>query len=98
MNKIVGGKRVIRNYDNEGNLISKECSCCHKIKSASKFSVNKKAKDGLQFKCKECSKECNKKYRQENKDRIKEYQKEYCQEHYLKNKDGIKEKQRIFRH
>ena len=85
----MGGKRVIRNYDSEGNLVSKECSKCHEIKSVSEFSKDIYKSDGLQSKCKEC----RKKYQQENKDKIKEY----CQKRYQKNKDEIKEKQRKYR-
>ena len=62
------GREVLkRNYDNEGNLISKECSCCHKIKPVSEFNKYKSKIDGLQTKCKECRKI----YRQENKDKVK---------------------------
>ena len=64
----MGRKQTLqRNYDEEGNLISKECNICHEIKPVSEFSKSKTAIDGLQLKCKECSK----KYRQENKNRIK---------------------------
>ena len=63
------GKEIMkRNYDNEGKLISKECSCCHEIKTASEFSKDNGAIDGLQLQCKEC----RKKYYQENKNKIKE--------------------------
>ena len=90
-------KIMQRNYDNEGNLISKECSKCHEIKPVSEFSKCKSKTDGLEAKCKECIKkyiqenkdkikEKNKKYRQENKDKIKEKRKKYKQE----NKDKIK--------
>ena len=90
-------KVMQRNYDNEGKLVSKECSCCHEIKPVSEFSKCKSKTDGLQAKCKECIKkyiqenkdkikERNKKYRQENKDKIKEKRKKYKQE----NKDKIK--------
>lgn len=83
-NRIKGEKNIMkRNYDDEGNLISKECSCCHEIKSVSEFNKAKRELDGLQLKCKECLKE----YYQKNKERIKEYYQEYRQE----NKESIKE-------
>ena len=82
-------KKVMqRNYDSEGKLISKECSCCHKIKPVSEFNKAKREVDGLQLKCKECLK----KYRQENREHMKEYKKVYNQE----NKDKIKEKRKKY--
>ena len=64
-----------RNYDNEGNLISNECSCCHEVKPASEFSKCKSKADGLQFKCKECLR----KYNQKNRDKINERNRKYRQ-------------------
>ena len=93
-----------RNYDSEGNLISKECTCCHKMKPVSEFSKNKNIKiDGLNSGCKECYKKyCqdnaetlkqnHKKYYQENSSAIKENQKKYRQE----NSDTIKEKSKKY--
>ena len=89
LSKIARKSTVKRIYDNEGNLISKECSRCHEIKPASEFGRDKRAKDGLQTKCKECAK----KYRQENKEHIKEYKKTYDQE----NKDKINKRRREYR-
>ena len=89
----MGRKQILqRNYDYEGNLISKECSCCYEIKPASEFSKNKRNIDGLQLKCKECSKKRHQEYYQDNKDKIKEKSKKYSQ----KNKDRIKEKKRKY--
>lgn len=48
-----GISKLKRNYDNEGNLISKECSCCHKVKPVSEFTKNKSKVDGLKLKCRE---------------------------------------------
>ena len=75
---------IIRNYDNEGNLISKECSCCHEVKLVSEFHKHKTKIDGLRLRCKECLK----KYIQENKESKREYDKKRYQE----NKDKINEK------
>ena len=103
--KIKEKKKVSkRNYDNEGNLISKECSCCHEVKPASEFSKCKSKADGLQFKCKECLRKYNqknrdkinermRKYKQENKDKIKERNRKYNQ----KNRDKINERNRKYR-
>ena len=78
------GRQIIkRNYDHEGNLISKECTCCHEIKPVSEFNKHKRHSDGLHSKCKKC----RKKYHQENKDRDNERRKK----HYQENKDKIKE-------
>lgn len=82
-------KQIKRNYDDKGNLISKECCCCHEIKSVSKFSVDKRAKDGFRSECNECSKKYSKKYYQENKEKKREYGQ--------KNKDKIKERKKEHR-
>ena len=89
------GKRQIiqRNYDEEGNLISKECGKCHKIKPASEFSKNKCKTDGLESKCKECRKEYLKIQYQKNKDKFKEQHQKY----YQKNKDKFKEQHQKYR-
>ena len=96
------GREVLkRNYDNEGNLISKECSCCHEVKPASEFSKCKSKADGLQFKCKECLRkynqknrdkinERNRKYRQENKDKISERMRKYSQENRDKTNERVR--------
>lgn len=87
-------KQIVRNYDNRGNLISKECTCCHEVKPVSEFGKRERSKDGLESQCKECRKiyreenkdkfnEYNKKYKQENPDYFKKYNKKYKQE----NKD-----------
>ena len=92
-------KVMQRNYDNEGNLISKECSCCHKVKPVSEFNKCKSKSDRLQIKCKECLK----KYYQENSDCIKEKSKEYYEknkeskkEYQKENKEHIKERKKIY--
>ena len=88
----MGRKRTVkRNYDNEGKLISKECSCCHKIKTVSEFGKDRSKIDGLKLKCKECNKQYYKDnaeyYKQYNKQYQKdnaEYYKEYLKEYYTK--------------
>ena len=77
-----------RNYDDEGNLISKECCCCYEIKPVSEFYKSKRTFDGFYSKCKECAK----KYNQENK----ESRKEYDIKKYQKNKDKIRERQKKY--
>ena len=38
----MGRKQILKRiYNNEGNLISKECSCCHEMKLASEFNKDK---------------------------------------------------------
>lgn len=65
----------------------KKCTTCGINKSLEAFSLSKTAKDGRQWKCKECFKA----YRKENKDRNRQAQaqwyqrnREYKQE-YLRN-------------
>ena len=83
-------KVMQRNYDNEGKLVSKECSCCHEIKPVSEFSKCKSSKiDGLQTKCNECLK----KYRKDNAEKIKERRKEY----YKNNIESFKEHDKQYR-
>ena len=88
----MGGKRVLRNYDSNGNLISLECSKCHKVKVVSEFYEDKSKKDGVDTKCKECRKQCSKQYQKQNADKIAEYEKqrnnkrkEYWKEHRKQN-------------
>lgn len=70
-------KVMQKNYDYEGKLISKECSCCHKIKPVSEFNKANKSIDGLQSKCRKCSKQCFKEYYKNNKEYCIEYSKDY---------------------
>ena len=90
----MGGKRVLRNYDGDGNLISLECNKCHKVKAVSEFSKCKSKKDGVNTMCKDCGKQYSKEHYQRNVDKKKEYQKqynkenaEYYAEYRKKNKD-----------
>ena len=90
----MGRKQIIkRNYDEEGNLISKECNICHKVKLVSEFSKNKSKIDGLQLKCKECTGQYGKEYREENKEKLSEQSKRY----YEDNKERINEYQKQYR-
>ena len=80
------GKKIIRNYDNNGNLISKECYKCHEIKGVGEFHKNKSKKDGISSTCKECKKEYDAEIFKQNIDKIKEQKAEY----YKQNADNIK--------
>ena len=73
----MGGKRVLRNYDGDGNLISLECNKCHKVKAVSEFSKCKSKKDGVNTMCKDCGKQYSKEHYQRNVDKKKEYYAEY---------------------
>lgn len=79
--------KLIKNYDKEGNLISKECSKCHKIKLIEEFNKDNRAKDKRMSKCKECEKQ----YRKTNKERIDNYNKEYYESHSETIKEYKKE-------
>ena len=65
------GKRVLRNYDSDGNLVSLECRKCHEVKVVSEFSKDKSKKDGVNTMCKECKKQ----YYRENDGKERERQK-----------------------
>ena len=89
---------LLRNYDSDGNLISKECGKCHEVKAVSEFSKNKRMKDGIDTRCKDCKKQYDKEYRKENADKLIEYdkqrndkRKEYLSEYYKQNADKKKE-------
>ena len=69
------GKRLIRKYDNDGNLISMECSKCHEIKEVGEFPKDKSKKDGVRTICKKCSSEYNKEYCKQNAYTLKEQKK-----------------------
>lgn len=95
----MNGKRLERYYDENGNLVGKECSCCHEIKPPEEFYNDKNDKDGVTRKCIVCQKyydkhkkeirkkkkqkENQKAWREKNKDKVKQNSKEY----YEKNKD-----------
>lgn len=85
-------KILIKNYDNEGNLISKECTRCHKMKPVSEFYECERNKDGVRSQCKECVK----KYMQDNAENIKEYRKEYSKQYYKDNAEVIKDKRKQY--
>lgn len=55
----------------------KRCSKCKQVCPTTNFGKDRKAKDGLQFWCKDCKQ----KYRQEHKKEAKIYGKKYIQEH-----------------
>ena len=52
----MGRKRLLRNYDSKGNLISMECGKCNEIKEISEFPKNKWKKDGVETTCNKCRK------------------------------------------
>ena len=95
----MGRKQILKRiYNNEGNLISKECSCCHEMKLASEFNKDNRAKDKRLSKYRACEKQ----YKKTNKKRVDKYNKEYYKSHCetikeykkeyrINNKDKIKE-------
>ena len=82
-------RRLLRNYDNKGNLISMECGKCHEIKEISEFPKNKWKKDGVETTCNKCRKKQRVEYYKQNADKKREYQTEYRKQ----NIDKIKEYQ-----
>ena len=85
----MGRKRLLRNYDSKGNLISMECGKCHEIKEVSEFPKNKGKKDGVETTCNKCRKKQKVEYYKQNADKKREYQTEYRKQ----NIDKIKEYQ-----
>ena len=83
---------LLRNYNNDGNLISLECGKCNEVKAVSEFGKCKSKKDGVHTMCKDCRKQYdkqhNKEYYQQNVDKIRERNAEY----YKQNKDKEKER------
>lgn len=77
----MGGKRVYREYNEDGQLIKMECGKCHKIKDINCFIHNESKKDGVVTTCKECSVN----YYQNNKEKIAEHRANY----YQSNKEKI---------
>jgi len=72
----------------------KKCSKCNKTKDLNSFGKNKKAKDNLNYYCKECInnyyKSTDKKeYLKRNKFKIKKYNIEYSKIYYARNKNKI---------
>jgi transcription elongation factor Elf1 len=56
---------------------AKTCNRCNKEKLLSEFSVNNKAKDRLQYRCRVCDVEYQAQRREANKDQFAEYSREY---------------------
>ena len=82
-------KRLYREYDEEGNLIKKECSKCGEIKSVVNFYKNKTHKDELSSCCKECVSIYRKNLYLKNKDKTLEQSHEY----YINNREKVLERQ-----
>ena len=104
----MGRKRLLRNYDSKGNLISMECGKCHEIKEVSEFPKNKGKKDGVETTCNKCRKKQKVEYYKQNADKKREYQteyrkqnidkiKEYQAEYYKQNTNKIKEQKVEYR-
>ena len=86
-------KVMQRNYDSKGNLVSKECSKCHEIKSVSEFNKDNKSIDGLKSKCKQCDKQ----YYQNNKENILKQQKQYNKDNKKKRKQYYQDNKEYFK-
>lgn len=81
------GKKLYREYDEDGNLIKKECSKCGEIKTVDCFHKNNQTIDGFRCFCKNCTNKSNRQSYENNKDKRVEYSKQYR----TKNKDKIVE-------
>lgn len=49
------GKKLYREYDENSNLIKKECRKCGQIKTIDNFNKNRAQKDGYEHRCRKCS-------------------------------------------
>ena len=87
----MGGKRVLRNYDGDSNLISLECGKCHEVKAVSEFYKNKSQKDGVKTICKDCDNKCSKEHYKQNTDKRKKQMIEYNKQNVDKRKEYKKE-------
>lgn len=87
----------------------KKCVSCHADKPLNCFTKRSNQKDGLDYYCKDCSREKSNAYRERNKEKIKERKKaeyEKNKEHYSaykkewkkKNRDRLREQKKKFRH
>ena len=82
------GRRLYREYDENGNLVKLECCKCGEIKTVDNFNKNKSKKDGVYNICKECRKEYNKNNREKEYERQRRY--------YENNKDRERKKRRQY--
>jgi hypothetical protein len=55
----------------------KKCSKCKNIMPISEFAKRKDSKDGYQYQCRKCLKQCLKQWGEENKEHKKQYQKQW---------------------
>jgi hypothetical protein len=69
-------------------MITKVCTKCKIEKNENEFSKNKRTKDGLECRCKECEKQ----YREDNKEKLREQKRQYHQE----NREEILEKKKQY--
>lgn len=76
-----------------GDTDTKTCNTCKDSLPLSMFHRNKRAKDGLQYRCKPCAKIAKKEYSKTNKKRISEYRKDY----YADNKESELKSSKSFR-
>ena len=67
----------------------KQCNKCHQVKPASDFAKSRAERDGLQRRCRNCSREDNRASYHRNKDKHKAY--------YQQNRDEIRRRQKGYR-
>lgn len=75
-----------RKYDVHVDIALKECTNCHRLLEATKFSRNAYNIDGLNYWCKDCMKTYNKNYHSNHKDEAKLYNKNQTEKIKQKNK------------
>ena len=73
--------------------MTKTCNRCRQVKPLTDFNMNKSAKDGHQWQCRECFKELNRSYVLANAEQIKARKRE----HYKANAKHVREQQREYK-
>lgn len=86
-------KVLYREYDENSNLIKKECCKCGEIKSVDNFYKRKDSKDSIDNVCKECKKS----YAKTRYNKNKEIMREKAQHYRNSNKDKIRDYQIRYR-
>ena len=105
--KKMGKIEIERNYDDNGNLTSKTCSKCGKVKDVSEFGKRKNVPDGLKSNCKSCAKgsikkclerktpEGKEKWDKQWKEELKAMTEEEINQFFIKNMIRITERDKV---
>lgn len=80
------------NYDENGLVVSRECSKCKKLMTIDNFHMHKKGKDGYNAYCVECTSEQGKDYRAKIPEKLKARSRNYYKNnlHKVKTSNGVR--------